>query len=273
MASPIKNQLKVGIIGVGSMGEPILQSIIESGIPSDDIFISTKTPQKAVAISEKYKVNIASNQEIVKSCEVVVLATKPQGSKELLVELSPDFQGSKLLISILAGKKTKFFEELLSREIRVVRSMPNTPMQVKSGVIAISAGKKATAQDMELVKTLFSSSAKVVEIPEELQDSVAALSGSGPAYFYAFVEALALAGENTGIDSELSTQLAIDTFIGAAKLLEMSKLAPSKLRENVTSPNGMTAAGLKSFQDNQLENLVTQALDAARLRSIDLSEI
>jgi pyrroline-5-carboxylate reductase len=149
--------------------------------------------------------------------------------------------------------------------------MPNTPMVMGAGMSALSLGSNATSIDQEWVKGFLAKAGEVIVVDEKLQDAVTATSGSGPAYFFAFTEAIIKAAERLGISRQDATTLASQTLIGAALMVENSGKELATLRENVTSPNGTTAAALKSFTDSSLEELVFQAMKAAHDRSIELS--
>jgi pyrroline-5-carboxylate reductase len=159
----------------------------------------------------------------------------------------------------------------LAEKNPVVRVIPNTPTQIGKGVSAISPGTSASSDDLTLTKNLLASTGLVIEIPESQQDAVAALSGSGPAYFFNFIEAIVKGATELGLPQELATQLAIGTIVGSAAMLQESGLDAATLRKNVTSPNGTTAAALKVFSDSNLEKIVTDAMSAARKRSQELA--
>ena len=149
--------------------------------------------------------------------------------------------------------------------------MPNTAVLVGAGMSAISIGDGVSSEQSDFVTGLLSATGKVVEVPEDLQDAVTATSGSGPAYFFRFIEAMVDGAKALGLSHEVATQLTVQTMIGAAKLLESSGKSATVLRENVTSPQGTTAAALASFDSNQLSNLVANAMKAARDRSQELA--
>jgi len=153
----------------------------------------------------------------------------------------------------------------------VVRVMPNTPAQIGKGVSAISGGSNAQPAHLELTKELFSASGVVVELPEENQDAVTALSGSGPAYFFYFIESMIKSGVQLGLTNEIATQLAIGTITGSAAMLQESGLDAATLRKNVTSPNGTTAAALAVFADKDLEKIISDAMMAAKKRAQELA--
>lgn len=261
----------IGFIGVGVMGSSLIKSLLVSSINSEQICISDKSSEKAAEISSTYQVKVKSITEIGQDCDVIFLAVKPQDLDTVLSELSRSLKKETLLISIAAGKTTKFIESKLANRNPVVRVMPNTPAQIGKGVSAISPGASSTSDHLSLAKDLLSASGLVVEVPEEKQDAVTALSGSGPAYFFNFIEAMIKAGVNLGLTEESATQLAIGTIAGSAAMLQESGLDAAALRKNVTSPNGTTAAALKVFSDRNLEKIVADAMAAAKKRAQELA--
>ena len=261
----------IGFIGVGVMGSSLIKSLLESSINSEQLCISDKSSEKAAEISSSYQVKVKSITEIGQDCDVIFLAVKPQDIDTVLSELSQSLKKETLLISIAAGKTTKFIESKLKNTNPVVRVMPNTPAQIGKGVSAISPGASATNDHLSLTKDLLSASGLVVEVAEENQDAVTALSGSGPAYFFNFIEAMIKAGVNLGLTEEIATQLAIGTITGSAAMLQESGIDAATLRKNVTSPNGTTAAALKVFSDSNLEKIVADAMAAAKKRAQELA--
>ena len=261
----------IGFIGVGVMGSSLIKSLLISSVNSDQICISDKSKEKSDEIATSYKVKVKNIVEIGHDCNVIFLAVKPQDLETVLGELSRSLNKETLLISIAAGKTTKFIEGKLINKNPVVRVMPNTPAQIGKGVSAISPGTSATKDHLALAKDLLSASGLVVEVPEENQDAVTALSGSGPAYFFSFIEAMIKSGINLGLSEEVATQLANGTITGSAAMLQESGVDAATLRKNVTSPNGTTAAALKVFADNNLEKIVADAMAAAKKRAQELA--
>jgi pyrroline-5-carboxylate reductase len=261
----------IGFIGAGVMGAALIKSLISSSINAAQIYVNEKSDDRAKQVKDQYKINLVSIQEIGKSCDVIFLAVKPQDLSSALAELSHTLSGDALLISIAAGKTTKFIESQLKTGNSVIRVMPNTPAQIGKGVSAISPGKNTSAADLTLAKNLLSASGIVVEVSEADQDAVTALSGSGPAYFFSFIEAMVSAGVKLGLTNEIATQLAIGTISGSAAMLEESGLEATTLRKNVTSPNGTTAAALSVFTNKDLEKIVFDAMAAAKKRAQELA--
>jgi pyrroline-5-carboxylate reductase len=261
----------IGFIGVGVMGSSLIKSLLISSLNSEQICISDKSKEKSDEVARSHNVIAKTVTEIGQDCNVIFLAVKPQDLESVLGELSQVLNKETLLISIAAGKTTKFIEGKLVNKNPVIRVMPNTPAQIGKGVSAISPGSSTTRDHLEVAKDLLSATGLVVEVPEESQDAVTALSGSGPAYFFNFIEAMIKSGVSLGLTEEISTQLAIGTIAGSAAMLQESGVDAATLRKNVTSPNGTTAAALKVFSDNNLERIVADAMAAANKRSQELA--
>ena len=177
---------KVAIIGAGFMGEAMIHALQRTGVKSSNINISEKRIERERELSEKYGVSSGS----INSSQVILLAVKPQDLTKTLDEISSDISDGSLLVSLLAGVKSARIEELVGSKARVVRVMPNTPLLIGAGMSVISAGKSATKEDVEWTETLLSKSGATLVVDEDLMDAVTATSGSGPAYFFGFVEVM-----------------------------------------------------------------------------------
>lgn len=274
MSSSTTDALKnkcIGFIGAGVMGSAIIKSLIKDGLSANQICVNEKDANKAADIAANLGVNLKGINEIADSCDVVFLAVKPQDLGDLLAKLHKKLNEKTLIISIAAGKTTSFIEELLGQNNPVIRAMPNTPAQIGKGVSVISCGKFATPEDLKMAFALFSGCGIVVELPESQQDAVTAMSGSGPAYFFNFVEEMIKGGIALGLPNEIATELAIGTIVGAAAMLQESGLDAATLRKNVTSPNGTTAAALNVFSDSDLAGIVKNAMTAAKNRAQELA--
>ena len=260
-----------GVIGVGNMGEALLAGLLQAGLPAANICFSEKRDDRAAEITARYGATRKSNTEIARDCQVILLVTKPQDLGDVLAEIKAELNQGVLLISFAAGKSTAFIEGAVGAGMAVIRVMPNTPALIGKGAAAISAGSSVTSDQMKFANDILASSSEVVTVPENQQDAITALSGSGPAYFFAFVEAMIKAGTELGLSAEVATELTVQTIYGAAGMLKESGKNATTLRENVTSPNGTTAAALKSFSDGGLADLVLKAMTAARDRSQELA--
>jgi len=264
-------KIRVGIIGVGAMGEVLLNAIIKSGMSTEDIAIFDRNEKRAAELATKFSCKVLGIEEIATRAANILLVVKPQDMDELLEKVGKSISKGQRVISFAAGKKTSGLESQLDEGIPTIRVMPNTPMSVGVGASAISAGKYATSEDVEAVQELLKSSGKTIVVDESLQDAVTATSGSGPAYFFKFVEAMIEGATELGLSEADAKTLVIQTITGAAEMLNVEGSSPKKLRENVTSPNGTTFAALNSFDEGGITDLVKKAMRAARDRSQELS--
>ncbi|MEI9907939.1 MAG: pyrroline-5-carboxylate reductase [Actinomycetota bacterium] len=271
VSTPSSKPITVGVIGAGVMGEALLSALISSGIEPSLISITEKREERAQEIVAKYGVNTTSLSENVKNADALLLVVKPQDMESTLQEIKAAVRPGTLAISFAAGKQIKFISSILGDGVPVIRVMPNTPTIVGEGMAGISTGPSVAPEQLNFVKDFLSSTGRVVEVDEELQDAVTAVSGSGPAYFFRFVEAMIAGGIELGLSPEIATELAVQTMVGAAKLLATSGKSATTLRENVTSPNGTTAAALSSFSDSNISEIVLKAMTAARNRSQELA--
>jgi len=261
----------VGIYGVGNMGEALLAGLIAAGTSPDQIYFAEKRDDRAAEISGKYGAIHKSVAEIARECSTILLVVKPQDLGSLLESIKPDLSTDSLLISFAAGKTIAFIEGAISDGSSVIRVMPNTPALIGLGAAGISPGTQVSAEQLAFTQKFLEGCGMAVVLDESLQDAVTAVSGSGPAYFFAFVEAMVAAGVQLGLTEEVATALTIQTIEGAAGMLKKSGKSATTLRENVTSPNGTTAAALKTFADGGLAELTLKAMTAARDRSQELA--
>jgi len=262
---------QVGVIGAGVMGEALIAALISYGISPDSITISEKRNDRADELSARYGIKVEDVATNVSKADALLLVVKPQDMAAVLDEIKESINKLAVVITFAAGKKIAFIEQGLGTANPVVRVMPNTPTLVGAGMAAISLGAGVSAKQSEFVSGFLAATGKVIEVSEDLQDAVTATSGSGPAYFFRFVEAMVDGAKALGLSDADATTLTIQTIVGAAKLLDESGKSATTLRENVTSPNGTTAAALASFESHQLGDVVTQAMKAARDRSQELA--
>ena len=265
------NQQKVAVLGAGVMGEALIAALIGSGVKSSSIAIVEKRAERCSELVGKYAITVESLEKAVSTSDVILLVVKPQDMQGLLAEIKPDINKSALLLSFVAGKKIEFIQENLSNSQPIVRIMPNTPTSVGLGAAGYSFGSAVTQEHRGFVASLLAAAGKAVEVDESLQDAITATSGSGPAYFFAFVEAMVDGAVALGLSREDATTLTIQTIVGSAALLEKSGDSPTTLREKVTSPNGTTAAALASFSNDHLSEIVARAMKAAHARSQELA--
>jgi pyrroline-5-carboxylate reductase len=265
----------IAFVGAGNMAGALIRGLIGTGtVPADRIIAADPDEGRLSALEADLEIRVTSdNAEAVKEATVVVLSIKPQVFPQVLPGLSTALRPEALLVSIAAGISTRIIERAFPAGSRVVRTMPNTPALVGAGASAIAAGSHATEEDLELAEALFRSVGISVRVPEERIDAVTGLSGSGPAYVFAMIEALRDAGAREGLPEETALQLASQTVFGAARLLLDEKEPPEVLRDRVTSPGGTTRAGLDALADAGFADAIFGAVRAATRRSVELGKI
>lgn len=262
--------VKVAIFGGGVMGETILSGLIRAGRRAEDLVITERRPERADLLEERYGVQIVPNSEAAVIADTLMLVVKPQDVEPLLGEIRPHIRSHALLISLVAGIRTTFLEERLPSGTAVVRVMPNTPALVDESMSAISPGSSCDSNHLAEAEALLAAVGKVKQVPERQQDAVTAISGSGPAYIFFVVEAMIEAGVHLGLPRSTATELAVQTAVGAAKMLRETGEHPAVLREQVTSPAGTTAAALRELEKHGVRAAFLSALEAARDRSQEL---
>ena len=267
----MNQQSKVAVVGAGIMGEALIAALISSGVNPELITISEKRADRSAELIARYSIKQAPLATNVADADAVLLVVKPQDMTVVLEEIKESINPSTVVISFAAGKTISFISSVLGTNNPVVRVMPNTPTMVGAGMAAASMGTGVTEAQKKFVLGFLAATGKVIEVAEDLQDAVTATSGSGPAYFFAFVEAMVAGARDLGLSEEEATILTIQTIVGAAKLLDESGKSATTLRENVTSPNGTTAAALASFGSSDLNSMVAKAMKAASDRSQELA--
>jgi pyrroline-5-carboxylate reductase len=270
------NNKKIGFIGSGNMGEALISGLIGSGsAPPANIICSDVKEDKLESIKKTYGVSTTtSNLEVSASSDVIVYAVKPQIMAPVLRETSETLDMSKLVISIAAGVPLAAIESCLNKDLRLIRVMPNVAASVKESAAAIAAGEHAHEEDIQLAMSIFNSVGKSVFLKENyLMDAVTGLSGSGPAYIFLIVDALADAGVKVGLSRQDALFLSIQTVLGAAKMLQETKAHPGQLKDMVTSPGGTAIAGLHTLEKGGLRTTLINAVEAATIRSKELGEI
>ena len=265
--------MRCSLVGVGKMGEAILKGLLPS-VKEGKISISGYEifSKRRREIESKYALSLASTlEEALEEARVIIVAVKPQQMEELLREMG-DRTSGRLLISVAAGITSSFIQARVAPGTRIVRVMPNTPALIGEGVLAYTLGPNTTQKDRETVETLLSPLGTVVEVPERLMDAVTALSGSGPAYVFLFLQSLIDAGVRVGIPRDLASTLALKTMTGSLKLLEELHEHPAKMIEMVTSPGGTTIAALAVLEKAGFRGMIMEAVAAAEARSRELGQ-
>jgi pyrroline-5-carboxylate reductase len=263
---------RVGTIGAGNMAEAILRGLIRAGMPAGNLVASDPDPARREHVERSLGIRATElNAEVVRDSDVVVIAVKPAHVERALAELPRD--AAPLFLSIAAGIPLANLRDLLGPDARVVRSMPNTPALIGAGITALAEDPGTAPQDLDRAESVLAAVGRVVRVPERMLDAVTGLSGSGPAYVYLVVEALAEAGVHEGIPAAVARELAMETALGAARMVRESGEHPAILRERVTSPGGTTAAGLAELEAHGLRAALLAAVRAATRRSRELGSV
>lgn len=268
----LKNKI-IGFIGAGNMAEALINGLISSHtVLPGSIMASDRDIERLAVIAEGYKIRaVNSNTEVVSDSDIVILAVKPQDVSSVLADTREGAK-DKLIISIAAGINTQTISDTLLTPVRIVRAMPNTPALVLSGATALFIGEGCTKDDEKMAVRIFDAVGKTVVLKDEaLMDAVTGLSGSGPAYIFLIMEALADAGVRMGLPREIASLLANQTVFGSARMVMEIKRHPAELKDMVTSPGGTTIAGLKKLEEGKVRASIMEAVEAATVRSRELS--
>ncbi|MBQ7246753.1 MAG: pyrroline-5-carboxylate reductase [Lachnospiraceae bacterium] len=265
--------MNIGFLGTGNMSSALICAI-DRNCEGVCFYLSNPHREKAVAVQEKLRNRsvITDNEETVLSSDMLFVGVKPQKLSEVLIPLREAFTDApaeQLIVSMVAAKEIATIRELAGTDAPVIRIMPNTPVAVDAGVIGYStSGVRGETEDA--FRTLFSGSALLVRVPEPQLDAISALSGSGPAYTYAFMRALAESGVSLGLDQSAALAMAAETVLGAARLLLASGKSPEALIAEVCSPAGSTIEGMRALDAGGMETSVRAAVAAAYRRSLEM---
>ncbi len=265
---------RIAFIGGGNMAASMIGGLIADGWPNDRIRVAEPDAERRAWLQEHFGVAaLASNRDAAAAAEVVVLAVKPQVLRQVARDIAPAVAGHQpLVVSIAAGVRTGDIQRWLGGRAAVVRAMPNTPALVQAAATGLYASPEVDEAQHSQAEALLRAIGVTVWVEDEdALDAVTALSGSGPAYFFLFIEALEAAGIDLGLEPAQARLLAVQTAVGAAKLALESDEEPALLRQRVTSPGGTTERALAVFEEGGLRQLVTRALTAARDRARELA--
>jgi pyrroline-5-carboxylate reductase len=265
---------KAGFIGAGNMATALIKGIVSSGLYNPQMINAyDNDPEKLKSIYSEYSVKgMSSNNELVKSCNIIILAVKPQVMNAVLEEIKNDVTENHIVISIAAGIKIETIQSFLGEKIPVIRVMPNTPALIQRGVSFAAAGEAVTAAHINIALEIIKAVGIAFIVDEVMMDAVTAVSGSGPGFVFKLMESFVDATEKQGFDKDTARKMVINTFLGASMLAESSDLSLSDLRKMVTSPGGTTEAGLKFLDTNKVDELIEGTIETAKVRSIELGK-
>jgi pyrroline-5-carboxylate reductase len=263
----------LGLLGAGNMAEAIVRGLLRGDrISKGQILVSDPSADRRAFFQDELGVAATQdNDAVAKAVPTLVLSVKPQVCGDVLGGIARWLDPDVLVVSIMAGISAQYIQQALGGKRRVVRTMPNTPMLVGEGMVAVARGSFATAADIMTATNLFSAAADVMEVTEDQIDAVTAVSGSGPAYFFYLVEAMTAAGVQLGLTEDQALRLATRTAVGAGHMMVATAAeSPAELRRRVTSPNGTTQAAIAHMAAAGFPKIVADAMAAAEKRSREL---
>ncbi|MHB8790865.1 MAG: pyrroline-5-carboxylate reductase [Desulfobulbaceae bacterium] len=264
----------IGFIGGGQMAEALIKGILSAGLAgAERIMVVEPDAARQDYLRTTYSVRIARDSaELTAGSRTLILAVKPQVMARVLAQYRGQVTGEHLVISIAAGITIGALAAGLGEEVRIIRVMPNTPALVLAGASALASNSRATAEDVAAAKEILAAIGTCVEVSEPLLDAVTGLSGSGPGYVFAFIEALVDGGVLAGLPRPVAEQLVLQTVLGSAKLALETGEHPAVLRGRVTSPGGTTITGLQVLEESGFRGAVMAAVQAATERSRELGQ-
>lgn len=268
-------KIKLGVIGFGNMAEAIVSGLLKNKIiAARDVFAVEPHIQRACHIKKKYRIQFcAGTHELLKKTNTVLISVKPQQISDVLTTLSP-YKGNHLFMTIVSGTRCGIYEKNLDKNIRLLRIMPNTPIQIGFGATAFFPNRNATPSDKKILMKFFSALGKVVEVKSEAHlDAVTAVSASGPAFVYYFAASFIQAAKKLGLEETIAKTLCLQTLLGATQMLVQSGEDPTSLTRKVTSKAGTTLAGLKVLKKKQFTKILEDCIKAAKNRAQELSKL
>ncbi|MGQ9557406.1 MAG: pyrroline-5-carboxylate reductase [Desulfurispora sp.] len=265
--------LKVGFLGGGAMAGAMLAGLLKSGFAPERLYVTDIDENRRRWLAGQFAVPVLpDNASLAAAVDIMIVAVKPHLVAGVLAEVSGSLAQGALVISIAAGVSTAQLEQALGRPLPVVRAMPNTAALVGEAATAICGGRYAQKQHLELARRLLEAVGTVVEVPENLMPAVTALSGSGPAYMFLIIEAMADAGVAQGLPRSTALQLAAQTMLGAARLVRQTGQHPAALKDQVTTPAGTTIAALQALEEGALRGVLYRAVAAAARRCREIEK-
>jgi pyrroline-5-carboxylate reductase len=271
-ASVLPN-LRVAILGAGKMGGILLQAFLKNNLLLPDQLVATvQHPDRALALSAQFSVNVGTdNLAAARQADVILLGVKPIQVPALIAEILPALTPSKLLLSFAASVRTRAIEDAAGCDLAVIRAMPNTPALLSAGATALCSGRFVSAEQIALAQRILSTVGRTVVVDEKHMDAVTGLSGSGPAFLYIIIEALAEAGVNVGLPRDVATLLAAQTAYGSARMVLETGYHPALLKDAVTTPAGCAVDGILELEEGGLRVTLIKAVKRATQRARELA--
>lgn len=267
-------QMVIGMIGAGNMADALIKGLLNRHVlPPDAIWATNRSNRERLAgLQARYGIRTTPvKPPLLDAASILVLAVKPKDTQEVLDQIARAVESKHLVVSVIAGIPLASLESAL-RGVPVIRAMPNTSAAVQASATALAAGRHASEEHLRTATQIFEAVGDAVIVPEEVLDVVTALSGSGPAYVYRLIEAMIHAGTDLGLNGELARRLAVQTLIGAARMLTESAADPGELRRRVTSPGGTTMAALGVLEDRGFAQAVRDAIGRAAERAREIAD-
>ena len=264
--------IKVGFIGLGNMGTPLLKGVIRSGVVlPDELYIFDVNRSMGEALAKDTGVRMAQdNIELVRECDYIVLAVKPVYIKQVLEEIKDIFTVEKVLVSIAVGITSKTLKAVLGDDKKIVRTMPNLPVLVGEGMTLVCFDKNLSDGEKAIVKSLFEGSGKVEELEERLMSEVTSLTGSSPAYIFLLIEAMADGAVLQGIPRKMAYILASQAVLGSAKMVLETGLHPAELKDQVCSPAGTTIEAVQALEKNNFRYTIMEAMKECTKKAYEI---
>lgn len=265
----------IAILGAGNMGSALMKGIINAKLtPPKKIIACDVNLPRLQALAAEWKIRMANDlSAAVEVSEILLLCVKPQTLPSVLQSIKPVVRPEHLVISIVAGVRIEYIQQMLGIKLGIVRTMPNIAATVDEGAAALAFGEHVTSEQQKIAKSIFEAVGEAVIVSEDQLDAVTGLSGSGPAYIYMVIEALIDGGVKMGLSRDISTKLAIQTVLGSAKLAKTSRLHPAILRDQVTTPGGTTINAIHELESHGIRAMLINAVVTATERSKELSKI
>ncbi len=265
--------VKVAVLGAGKMGGILLQGFLKNNLLSPDQIVATvQHAERATALSAQLGVEVTTdNLAAATWADVILLGVKPIQVPALIAEIQPGLAPGKLIVSFAASVTTAAIETAAACEVAVVRAMPNTPAMIAAGVTALCAGRFCAPDQMAAAQRMFATVGRTVVVDEKHMDAVTGLSGSGPAFLYIIIEALAEAGVNVGLPRDVATLLAAQTTLGSARMVLETGYHPALLKDQVTTPAGCTVDGILELEEGGLRVTLIKAVKRSTIRARELA--
>jgi pyrroline-5-carboxylate reductase len=265
----------IAVLGTGNMGTSLLLGIVKAGLtPARKLTGCDINTDKLKALAEQWQIRTSTNlRDAVAGAEIVLLCVKPMTIPKVLTEIKSVMRDDHLVISIAAGVRIAFLQEMIGRKLGIVRTMPNIASTVDEGATAIAYGEHISGVQKTIAEAIFTAVGETVTVAEEQLDAVTGLSGSGPAYIYMVIEALIDGGVKMGLARDVATRLAVQTVLGSAKLVKLSGLHPAILRDQVTTPGGTAINAIHELESHGLRSMLINAVATATRRSEELSKV